>query len=191
MPALEYPGEESLEVILQYIADYLTETTGRKVLILPDVSDPDIETIDYLSSVNVSNVNIPEGSMTLASALDLIFSRVKDVELTWMVKDEVLMITTRATAESEENLILRSYDISRVREQSEVLFPVYPQNIGGQGGGFGGGGHFQVTEKAPAASGAAGTDPATGDAGLASDGAAKDKRLLFLWTFDRGKLVRA
>ncbi len=176
MPALEYPGEESLASILHYVAEYLSETTGRKVLILPDVSDPDIESIDYLNSVNVSSVYIPEGSMTLASALDLIFARVMDQELTWMVKDEVLMITTRATAESEENLILRSYDISRVREQSDVLFPDYPQNIGGQGGGFGGGGHFQVTEKTPAASGAAGTDSAPGDAGLASDGNAEDKR---------------
>ena len=177
-PDLEYPGEESLGVILSFIADDITDRTGRIFRILPDVADPDIASIDYLDLVSVTNVSLRGGSMTLASALDLIFARVKDQELTWIVKNEVLMITTVATAESEENLILRSYDISRVREQSEVLFPDYPKFIGGPvgGGGSGGGGYFQVTETNPAASGPAGTDSATSGAGSDLARNAEDKR---------------
>ena len=175
-PDLEYPGEESLGVILRFIADDITDRTGRRFPILPDVSDPDIASMDYLDSVNVTNVSLRGGTMTLASALDLIFARVEDQDLTWIVKDEVLMITTVATAESEENLILRSYDISRVREQSEVLFPNYPQTTGGPGGGYGGGGYFQVTETTPAAPSAAGTDSPTGVTDSTSDPNAEVKR---------------
>ena len=137
IPDLEYPGEESLEVILQYISDYYTDLGPYTMRILPDVSDPDIETIDYLASVNVTNVNLK--GITLRNALKLIFARVKDQELTFMIKNEVMLITTVATAESEENLVTRIYDVA------DLVIPIIVQQGGGQqgggqGGGFGGGG---------------------------------------------------
>jgi RNA polymerase sigma factor (sigma-70 family) len=137
--AISFPGDTSLDEVLKVLADSLSNSRGEPLLILLDETDPDIgENPHFLEETTVSNVHLPEGSMTIASALELIFAKVKDQELTWIVKDEVLLITTVATAESEENLILRSYDITHLRG---IKFPSERTVAGGSGGGhFGGAG---------------------------------------------------
>ena len=79
--------------------------------------------------------------MTVGSALDHILSQTSGSELTWIAKDELLLITTKAAAESEENMFLRSYNISRIREISHLTATVRDFNPA-QGGGIGGGGAF-------------------------------------------------
>lgn len=136
IPALEYPGDESLGEVLQFLANHLSESRGDKLLILLDERDPDIGAdSEFLNATTVSNIGIPEGSMTIASALDLIFAKVKDQNLTWIAKDNVLLITTTASANSEEHLILRSYDITKLRSMRLSL-----EASTDSGGGLGGGG---------------------------------------------------
>lgn len=114
-PGLEYPGEVTLAKVLSFIEESLTDQAGFIVQIRPDVSDPDIDSPSFFDSVMVRDINFAEGSMTLESAFTLVFSQVKDLELTWIVKNESLLITTVATAESDENLLLRSYDLSELK----------------------------------------------------------------------------
>ena len=132
IPDLAYPGEESLSVILQYIADYYTDLGPHTMRILPDVSDPEIDDIKYLESVNVTDVDLK--GITLRNALKLMFAQVKDQELTFLIKNEVMLITTVATAESEVNLVTRIYDVA------DLVVPTIVQQGGGQQGGGQGGG---------------------------------------------------
>ena len=114
-PGLDYPGAVTLAEVLAFIEASLTDQAGFIVQIRPDVSDPDIESPSFFDSVMVCDISIEAGSMTLRSALELIFREVKDSELTWIVNNETLLVTTVATAESDENLLLRSYDLSELK----------------------------------------------------------------------------
>jgi uncharacterized membrane protein YgcG len=130
IPLLNYPGDESLGEILRFLSDYYTELGPHTMRIILDETDPDIgDNSEYLESTTVSNVDLK--GITLRNALKLIFAKVKDQELTFMIKNEVMMVTTVATAESEENLITRIYDVA------DLVVPTIAQ-IGGQQGGQGG-----------------------------------------------------
>ena len=154
IPALEFPGDNSLADVLKFLSQHLSETTGLQLLVMLDPLDPDIGSDpEFLNSTIVSKVSLPEGSMTIASALELILARVTDQEpkLTWVIRNEVLLITTTASAESEENLILRSYDISRLSSvfpPSEQSWGVPTSRDSGGGGKGGGGGFFMLQENA-------------------------------------------
>lgn len=135
IPVLNYPGDESLGEILRFISDYYTELGPHTMRIILDETDPDIGTdSEFLDSTTVSNVDLK--GITLRNALKLIFAKVKDQELTFMIKNEVMMVTTVATADSEENLITRVYQVG------DLVVQTFPMQGGGQGG-FGGGGQGQ------------------------------------------------
>lgn len=132
IPDLDFPGEASLDEILNYIADYYTDLGPYTMRILPDVSEPEIDSVDFLKNTNVTDVEFK--GITLRNALKLIFARVTDAELTFLIKNEVMLITTVEAAESEENLVTRIYDVA------DLVVIILPQAGGGAGGGLGGGG---------------------------------------------------
>jgi hypothetical protein len=82
----------------------------------------------------VTDVNISGESATIGVALDLILKRVRDYELTWIVKGERILITTVEHSETDENLFLRTYDISSLRSLtfpgSTIGSPVLPSSAG-------------------------------------------------------------
>jgi len=138
IPALSYPGENSLGEILQFLESYYTELGPYTMRIILDETDPDIgSTSDFLEQTQVADVDLK--GITLRNALILIFAKVKDQDpgLTFMIKNEVMMVTTIDTANSEENLITRIYDVADL-----VVITQAPQGmqggLGGQQGGFGG-----------------------------------------------------
>jgi hypothetical protein len=149
IPLLDYGNNASLREILDAIETHFNLTGDYTMRIILDESDPDIgDDPEYLENTQVSGVNYK--GITLRNALKLILAKVKDQELTYMIKNEVMMITTVATAESEENLITRVYQVADL-----VVQTIAQQGgqggqggIGGgqggfggqQGGGFGGGG---------------------------------------------------
>ena len=124
-PGLDYPGAVTLAEVMSFMEASLTDQAGFIVQIRPDVSDPDIESPTALEGIVVRDINIAEGSMTFKSALALIFSQVKDLELSWIVRDESLLITTVATMESEEDLLLRSYDLTELHSLWNDQAPIY------------------------------------------------------------------
>ncbi|MEZ6032513.1 MAG: sigma-70 family RNA polymerase sigma factor [Planctomycetaceae bacterium] len=141
---LSFPGETPLPEILNTLSSNLSAFHGEPLPFVPDFKALDADSV-VLADVTIRDIEIPDGLMTVDSALDHILSQT-DLELTWIAKNELLLITTRAAAESEENMILRSYDISKLRE---ITWP--PDNRtkmfggGGFGGGGGGGGFFSPT----------------------------------------------
>ncbi len=128
--ALSYPGDNSLGEILRFIADAYTAEGPYTMRIILDESDPDLgEKPTFLDDTQVADVDL--AGITMRNALELIFAKVKDNELTVMIKNEVMMVTTVATAESEENLVTRIYDVAD-------LVVITQPGMGGMGGGMGG-----------------------------------------------------
>lgn len=132
---LDYPGDESLGTILGEIADSYTDEGPYVMRILLDETDEEIgQDPQFLETTQVSNVDL--SGITLRNALKLIFAKVKDAELTIMIKNEVMLVTTVATSELPENIETRVYDVA------DLVVPTqsFAQFGGGGQGGFGGGG---------------------------------------------------
>lgn len=141
---LSFPGENPLTDILEQLSSHLSETHDDPIWFQPDTGALDDESI-VLSDVMIKDIEIANGFMTIGSALDHILSQT-DPELTWIAKNELLLLTTRDAAESEENRFLRSYDISRLREITKLTASELIPNSGHHGGG-GGGGFFSLASE--------------------------------------------
>jgi hypothetical protein len=85
------------------------------------------------AGVNIDTpITLPLKGITLRSALRLMLG---ELELTYMVKDEVLRITTPEDAESPENMVTKVYNVG------DLVVPIQSNSmmgIGGLGGGMGG-----------------------------------------------------
>ena len=121
LPVLDFPGETPLSEILETIQTFYTETYGAgsgaaganfRMTIFPDYAELQLEGITHLEEVTVSDINL-EG-MTLRNALTLIFGQTTEPELTYMIENEVLKVTTLAKAESEDSLITRVYSVGEL-----------------------------------------------------------------------------
>ncbi|MEJ7590265.1 MAG: hypothetical protein WKF77_01835 [Planctomycetaceae bacterium] len=132
---LQFPGENPLPDILETLSVMLSESRGNPVLIRPDVMEFNNDSI-VLSDVMIRDIMIPEGLMTVGSAVDHVLSQTNP-PLTWIARDELLLITTVSAAESDENMILRSYDITRLREITQLTVTTWDAGGGQQGGGDG------------------------------------------------------
>lgn len=136
VPPLDFAEGTPLRDIFDAIETHF-DTLGEPFKIILDESDPDIgEDPNYLTETTVSEVNLK--GITLRSALKLILAKVKDQELTYIIDDEVMKITTIATAELPETLELRLYDVTHL--VIPVISLAQLGGGGGQGGGQGGGG---------------------------------------------------
>jgi len=138
---LQFPGENPLTDILEQISSGVTQeycaNLDRRFTIVPDLIALRDDAV-VLQDVMITDIELDD--MALSSALDLIF-RQTDPPLTWVVKDEVVLITTVVAAESDEYMFLRSYDISRLREISKLTVSISDTSVGQ--GNLGGGGSFQ------------------------------------------------
>jgi hypothetical protein len=110
---LSFPGKTPLSNILEILAAQLSQIEGRLIQFRPDHGPLSDESIPSLHELKITDIKIPAGLMTAGSALDYILSQT-DPPLTWIARDELLLITTKSFAEAEESLLLRSYDISRL-----------------------------------------------------------------------------
>ena len=138
---MNFPGENSLTDMLDKLSSDLSESLGTPIAIKPDLRSLDEDSI-ILADVLIKDIAIPADLMTICSALDYILEQTNP-QLTWIAKDELLLITTVDAAESDENLFLRSYDISRLRAISQLTVTAWTGGAGGQGGG--GAGFFSVS----------------------------------------------
>lgn len=120
---LHAAGLEFAEVPLKEVVTALTDDYGIPI----KLDQTALEEIG-LSSDEVVNVTLR--NITLRSALRLML---KDLQLTYIIQDEVLMITTPQKA--EENLVVKVYPVA------DLVLPIDATLLGGQGGGgIGGGG---------------------------------------------------
>ncbi|MFN9718872.1 MAG: hypothetical protein ACK58L_09280 [Planctomycetota bacterium] len=111
-PEINIPMSMTLSEVLSKFSGAMSQHTNIPVRFGLDQTDPDIgEDPAYLDNTSVGPLTITAGSMQVSSALAEVLSAVKDQELTWMIRNESIVITTIETTELSENLILRSYDI--------------------------------------------------------------------------------
>ena len=108
IPRLDYRGETPLGEILEFLADHYTTTWGRVTWGEPGNADsevknvrmqiwPDTVTLEscgifLIDEVLVSDIDM-EG-IPLKAALNLIFSRTEAPSLTYLIRDDVVWITT-------------------------------------------------------------------------------------------------
>ncbi|MDA1230114.1 MAG: hypothetical protein O2856_05010 [Planctomycetota bacterium] len=109
-PPLDYPRDTAMNDILEAIFDQLRQNEGGGFNILIDVAALDDDSL-VMEDITVADFHV-EG-VSMRSALDELFEQI-DPQLDYMVRSEVLLITTRAYAESDENLTVRVYDISHL-----------------------------------------------------------------------------
>ncbi len=115
IPELAFPGEHPLDEILKQIEAHLLGLQAKPVLMMTDFAALNEESIDSLEDIIIRDIQIPAGAMTVGSALDRILTQT-DPSLTWIAKDEVLLITTQNSADADEHVTFRSYDISGLRK---------------------------------------------------------------------------
>lgn len=156
VPALNFGDETPLADILDALSKHLSETNPQLPLsIRLDEDEVDIgQDPTFLQQTTISEIIVPAGSMTVASALDLILKKVHEYELTWIVENEVILITTTSSAETSDRAFIRSYDVKKLKSMFEEMakaVPTVPVYATGTGVGGGGGGFFMVPQASPAA----------------------------------------
>ena len=167
IPELAFPGEHPLQEILKQIESHLLGLQAKPVLMMTDSAALDEESIDSLEDVIIRDIQIPAGAMTVGSALDRILTQT-DPSLTWIAKDEVLLITTQNSADADEHVALRSYDISGLRKIMKQPASGWTAVSHGSffaggmgGGGLGGGSTGQNQPTSPSTPQASHPAPAT------------------------------
>ncbi|GEM_PF-1940331 len=129
-PPLDYPGEADLQSILDAIFNYLRDKEGETFTVMPDLAALDEDSV-VLADVKVKSVHI-EG-VSIRSALDVLLEQT-DPQLDYIVRSEMLLITTRQAAEVDENLTIRVYDIGHlVTPRSGVARPPFTGRSSGKG----------------------------------------------------------
>ena len=107
---LDYPRDTPIKEILEAIFDQLRQNEGDDLNILVDAGALNDDSID-LDEVKVADFRVT--GVSIRSALDELLEQT-DPQLDYMVRSEMLLITTRTYAESDENLTVRVYDISHL-----------------------------------------------------------------------------
>lgn len=136
---MDFTGEIPLSDCLQYLAAHFSaqypDEAGkqRKLTIVTDTRALEDQGLDGLDDVLVDDIEVD--SVSLENALELLFSKTTDVDLTYEIRNEVLLITT--TDAANERLETRVYNVAK------LLTLDYSNNDGGfgmGGGSYGGGG---------------------------------------------------
>ena len=107
---LSFPGENPLTDILEQISTQVSASQDQRFTMMPDYRRLDDESIS-LNDVMIRDIELD--GISLSSALDIIMGQT-DPPLTWIAKNEVILITT--AKEAEEYMFLRSYDIAKLRK---------------------------------------------------------------------------
>jgi hypothetical protein len=133
-PTEPVQGGDSLKSLL----DFISEVHGFPIiadrLALEELQIESLEDITVAEDLQLSDIS-------LKSAMKIIFEQLEGVDepLTYLIKNEVMYITTQAEADDEANYQTRVYPVA------DLAIPIAPNGGGGaggggQGGGLGGGG---------------------------------------------------
>lgn len=117
IPPLEFGGETPLAEVLDFIADYFTQQhrvpdQDFRVTIWPDSRTLVLENIDSLDDVVVRDIKLQ--GLTLRSALKAVFGRTTDPALTYVIRDELMVVTTVDEAWGENSLTTRVYPVGHL-----------------------------------------------------------------------------
>ena len=156
---IQLEGEIPLSIALSFIEERLTEAYGNgagangenfRLVVWPDKLALSDEGLDSLDDVSVTLNNL-EG-VSLKSALNLIFKQASQyADLTYMIQDEVLLVTTRSYA--DEMMTIRVYDVDHLIDLDYGAEGIVSSTPSGGGAGF-----FSVSPDEPGTDVNAGAD---------------------------------
>lgn len=146
VPELNFPGDTPLSEVLSHLTTHFNEQIngdeGFRLKFFEDRREMMLEGITRLEDVTVTDVVL--SGISLQSALNVIFEQTEEPELTYVIQDEVMMITSRQKAESDDMLTTRLYPVGHLLHLDYSSFS-FPERAVPNGGG-GGGGFFSVPE---------------------------------------------
>ncbi|MFN8707589.1 MAG: hypothetical protein ACK50J_12980, partial [Planctomyces sp.] len=104
IPPLDFQGQVSLKEVLDQISEHFTNTYGNegagtgadfRMTIVPDRKSLEIDGATY---EDVQVQDIVYSGIKLKNLLTLLFGQTTEPELTYMIRNEVLQITTKTSA---------------------------------------------------------------------------------------------
>lgn len=108
-PELDFPGDTPLTEILGTLADAISSTPGTPpVPVVVDHAELSEEGVDSLEDVVIRDLQLR--NITLEHALDLIMEQTAEPELSYVIRKDVLLITTD-WAMQQEYLLTRTYHV--------------------------------------------------------------------------------
>lgn len=151
VPKLEFKGEVRLSEILDFLSQHFTEQHGEqgqesfRMAIWPDYPVLELENIDSLDDVVLKDIRID--GMTLRNALKAIFGMTTDPSLTYVIRDELLVVTTVNEAQSEDSLTTRVYPVSRLLAVDTPDWGELPKREASEFPSGSGQGYFQLSDE--------------------------------------------
>ena len=141
---MKHEAGTSLATILAELAEHYSDNpAGETMRIWPDRLALDEVQIDDIADVLLAR-DIDLSGISLRSALKLTLSSLEglDEPLAVIVQDEVLMVTTQAEADAEENYFIRTYNVAALLNLEVGMAAEVdgPTSFGPGGGGMGAGG---------------------------------------------------
>ena len=127
VPKLDFMGESPLSEVLKFLSQHVTDTYGASgdesftMTIWPDTVVLWSEDISSLDEVLISDIVLD--GITLRNALKLIFRQTAEPALTYVIQNEVMLITTLEEATSEHMMLTRVYPVGHLLavETQQVL----------------------------------------------------------------------
>lgn len=111
-PNLQFSGEHPLSDLLVVFESHWSQFLRYDVPFFEDVAELNLEGIETLKDISVSDMKISAGTHTCRDALELMFEQTVDPELSFLPAAGHLLVSTLAKAESEDTLFSRVYDLS-------------------------------------------------------------------------------
>lgn len=126
-PKLDFPGETPLSKILETIQKHVQEIYGNdenQFFIYPDFAELRCENIHSLNEVMIRDVVLPP--IQLRSAFNLVMRQAIEPELTYVIHQDVLLITTLAKA--EQMFELKLHEVGHLLQQLGPSFTLEPSS---------------------------------------------------------------
>lgn len=124
---LDFPGETPLADVLEKIASQLSERhpgndNSARLQFLTDFRELEIEGIESLDDVLVRDIYLD--GVSVENALRIVFDQTQEPALTWVIRDETLLVTTETR--QSELLQLRTYNVAALNQR---LFADDPEGL--------------------------------------------------------------
>ena len=140
---LDFPGDCPLSEILETIETYFTHSFGDehngplRMKFFPDQGELGLEQINSLEDVIISDIAFD--GMTLRTALKHIFDQTADdtkapIPLTYVIQDEVMLVTTLDKAQSADMMSTRVYPVGHLLSIPTGLADVFTRGPGRNAG---------------------------------------------------------
>lgn len=93
---LSFPGRNDLKSIMNEISSAMSASLGKPVMFFRDIAELELENVNSLEDILVTDIEIPAGRMTFASQLQHVLQQTTDPPLSYQLASGCFQITTKA-----------------------------------------------------------------------------------------------